>query len=114
MYKYSYIIIQSREIRIEEPTALFDSQQPLHSLLFSILLSELVQRAVVPTKWSKQHFFSFLLHTTVKERLYEDMGPGLRRRKSSYLTKSTRKHTFDKGITYKDVLSSIFRYQNFS
>lgn len=101
-------------MRREEPTALFDSQQSLHSLLFSILLSELVQRAVVPTQWSEQHFFSLLLYTTVKERLYENIGPGLRRWKSRYLTKSSRKPTFDKGITYKDVLSSIFRHQNFS
>lgn len=49
--------------------ALSDSQQPFHGLFFSILLSELVQRAVVPAQWSKQHFFSLLLHTTVKERL---------------------------------------------
>lgn len=76
LYKNSYIIIQVGEIRLEEPTALFDSQQPLHSLLFSILLSQLVQRAVVPTQWSKQHFFSLLLHTTVKKRLYENIGPG--------------------------------------
>lgn len=86
LYKNSYIIIQVGEIRLEEPTALFDSQQPLHSLLFSILLSELVQRAVVPTQWSKQHFFSLLLYTTVKERLYENIGPGLRIWQSRYST----------------------------
>lgn len=76
LQKNSYIIIQVGEIRLEEPTVLFDSQQPLHSLLFSILLSKLVQRAVVPTQWSKQHFFSLLLHTAVKERLYVNIGPG--------------------------------------
>lgn len=52
--------------------ALSDSQQPLHGLFFSILLSELVQRAVVPAQWGKHHFFCLLLHTTVKERLYEN------------------------------------------
>lgn len=94
--------------------ALSDSQQPLHGLFFSILLSELVQRAVVPPQWSKQHFFSFLLHTTVKERLYENIKKGLRRKESHYLINPIRKCTFDEGVTYKDVLSSIFRHQKFS
>lgn len=45
------------------------SQQSLHGFLLSVLLSELVQRAVVPTQRSEQHLFSFLLHTTIEQRL---------------------------------------------
>lgn len=44
-------------------------QQPLHCRLLSIFLSELFQRAVVPTQWSEQHLFSLLFHTTIEQGL---------------------------------------------
>lgn len=52
------------------------SQQPLHGLFLSILLSELVQRAVVPAQRSKHHLFGLLLHTAVEERLCKNIQPG--------------------------------------
>lgn len=101
------------------------SQQPLHGFLLPVLLSELVQRAVMPTQRSKHHLFSFLLHTPVEQRLCRHIKLG-RRRKSAELKlrnsvccliKSRRKcsaPTLDEGITYDDVLSSILRHKKFS
>lgn len=45
------------------------SQQPLHGHLFPVLLSELIQGAVVPAQRSEQHVFGLLFHTTVEQRL---------------------------------------------
>lgn len=107
---------------------IFNTQQPFHGLLLSILLSELVQRAVVPTKWGEQHLFGFFLHTAVEQRL-------CRRKKKSLdesgdlfvcviktnprqeLKKKKKKLcglTLDEGIAYDNVLSSILRQEKFS
>ena len=48
---------------------LLHSQQPLHGLLLPVLLSELVQGAVVPAQRSEQHLLGLFLHATVEQRL---------------------------------------------
>lgn len=46
-----------------------DSQQSLHGLLLPVLLSKLLQGAVVPAQRREQHLLGLLLHTAVEQRL---------------------------------------------
>lgn len=110
----------------ERQVVIFNTQQPFHGLLLSILLSELVQRAVVPTKWGEQHLFGFFLHTAVEQRLCRkktsldesgDLFVCVIKTNPRQELKKRKKLcglTLDEGIAYDNVLPSILRQEKFS